>query len=268
MTNEQIVANNLMNGDEKKPLKLNLQLFAQDPPASGGEGGESGAGAGGGESGAGGDDGGQNQGEAPGSGGESGAGTNNNGSQKADEGSGSAPAKQRIDMFNPEDKTGEGEGSAGEDKNQEPKPGVPEKYEYQLPEGIQITPELDAQFSKIAKGLGLNQEQANQLIGLHTSILQSQIADHEKQIDTWADECKKRGLAGKTQLADAVRAVDTFGGGEFKDLLVQTGLQNHPAMQHFLQNIGGLLHEDTGTSGEKGHETEDLHAIFFPNSPK
>ena len=39
MKNEQIVANNLMNGDEKKPLKLNLQLFAQDPPAPGGEAG-------------------------------------------------------------------------------------------------------------------------------------------------------------------------------------------------------------------------------------
>ena len=266
MKDEQIVANNIMNGDESKPLKIDLQLFAEDPPASGGESaggdGSNGGGDGGGDAGAGT----QSQ-DPPATGGESSTGANNG--AKADEGSGGDPVK-RIDMFNPEEDKGksEGEGQAGEDKSQEQKPGVPEKYEYQLPEGIQITPELDAKFTSIAKDLGLNQDQANKLIGLHTSILQSQIADHEKQIDTWAGECKKRGLSGKEQLADAVRAVDTFGGGEFKDLLVQTGLQNHPAMQHFLQNIGGLLHEDTGTSGEKAHEKEDLHAMFFPNSPK
>ena len=258
---QQCDANNTMNGEAKQPLKLNLQLFAEDPAASGGEAaaatggssdGASDPAASGGEPAA---------GAAQGSEADTAAGSKAGGDEGKD-------PSGRIDMFGQKDSETKDDDQKADDGQSEQKPDVPEKYEYELPEGIEITPELDAKFTEIAKGLGLNQEQANKLIGLHTSILQSQIADHEKQIDAWAGECKQRGLTGKEQLSDAVRAVDTFGGGEFKDLLIQTGLQNHPAMQHFLQNIGGLLREDTGTSGDKGHSTEDLHSIFFPNSPK
>lgn len=251
---QQCDANNIMNGEAKKPLKLNLQLFAEDPAASGGDPAADTGSDGGGDPAAPGGD--------PAAGAAQGSETDPDAGSKA----GKDP-NSRIDMFGQHDDGAKDDGQKADDGQSEQKPDVPEKYEYELPEGIEITPELDAKFTEIAKGLGLNQEQANKMIGLHTSILQSQIADQEKQIDTWAEECKQRGLAGKEQLSDAVRAVDTFGGGEFKDLLIQTGLQNHPAMQSFLQNIGGLLREDTGTSGE-GHEKEDLHSIFFPNSPK
>lgn len=255
---QQCDANNIMNGDAKKPLKLNLQLFAEDPAASGGDPAADAGNDGNTDPAASGGD--------PAAGAAAGSETDPDAGSKPGGDEGKDP-NCRIDMFGQKDDGNKDDDSKAEDDQSKQKPDVPEKYEYELPEGIEITPELDAKFTEIAKGLGLDQEQANKLISLHTSILQSQIADQEKQIDSWAEECKQKGLAGKEQLSDAVRAVDTFGGGEFKDLLIQTGLQNHPAMQRFLQNIGGLLREDTGTSGE-GHEKEDLHSIFFPNSPK
>ncbi|MEG2255153.1 MAG: hypothetical protein RSC33_07495 [Vagococcus sp.] len=170
----------------------------------------------------------------------------------------------RINMFDDE---GNKDTNGSTDKDNEEKL-VPEKYEYELPEGIEITPEIDEKFSSIAKELNLTQEQANKLVGLHTSILQSQMQKQEEIMDSWAKECKNQGLVGREQMANAVRAVNTFGGGEFRDMLVQTGLQNHPSMQKFLQNIGDLIKEDDGSAGDNHQAKKELNAaeLFFKNS--
>lgn len=50
-------------------------------------------------------------------------------------------------------------------------PTVPDKYEFNLQEGLELSPELEADFTAIAKDAKLTQEQATKLIDLHSKVV-------------------------------------------------------------------------------------------------
>ena len=68
--------------------------------------------------------------------------------------------------------TGEGttddKGTADEADKDAAKPDVPEKYDLTVPEGYTVDDNLMAEFTGVAHELGLNNEQANKLAGMHT----------------------------------------------------------------------------------------------------
>lgn len=142
---------------------------------------------------------------------------------------------------------------------------VPDKYEFKLQDGLELTPELEADFTAIAKEAKLTQEQASKLIDLHSKVVLDVMHKQEEIVDGWTAECQKQGLISRENIAAAKLAVNTFGGSEAMQVLVNTGVANHPAIQKMLQNIGGLLMEDQPPDGQapKSKELGDAE-LFFP----
>lgn len=144
-------------------------------------------------------------------------------------------------------------------------PAVPDKYEFNLQEGLELSPELEADFTAIAKDAKLTQEQATKLIDLHSKVVLDVMHKQEEIVDGWTAECQKQGLISRENIAAAKLAVNTFGGGEAMQVLVNTGVANHPAIQKMLQNIGGLLMEDQPPDGQAPKSKEPADAeLFFP----
>lgn len=144
---------------------------------------------------------------------------------------------------------------------------VPEEYEFNLGEGLEISDDLKARFTEVAKGANLTQSQADALMKMHSDVVLDMMHQAEEQANNWASECEKQGLLTKENIAFAKSALTTFGGDEAKKVLVSTGAANHPAIQKMLQNIGSLLAEDKVPDGQEPPKQQKNDAdILFANS--
>lgn len=156
---------------------------------------------------------------------------------------------------------------AGEEQQKPEESVIPEEYEFKLGEGLSISDELKARFTKVAKEAKLTQAQANALLDMHSETMLELIKAGEDQAAEWEAECGKQGLLAKEKLGYAVEALNVFGGDEAKRVLIETGAVNHPAVMTMLQTIGELIHEDTNKEGASNPPVkEDLGAILFSNS--
>lgn len=145
---------------------------------------------------------------------------------------------------------------------------VPENYEFNLGEGLTITDEQKTAFTAIAKDAKLSQAQADSLLKMHSEIINGYMHEAEEVIEKNIAECQKQGLITKENLGFAKAAVDTFGGSEAMQVLIDTGAINHPAVCKLFVTIGQLISEDkpadTHVGGGKG--TPRAEDILFPNS--
>lgn len=145
---------------------------------------------------------------------------------------------------------------------------VPENYEFNLGEGLTITDEQKTAFTAIAKDAKLSQAQADSLLKMHREIINGYMHEAEEAIEKNIAECQKQGLITKENLGFAKAAVDTFGGSEAMQVLIDTGAINHPAVCKLFVTIGQLISEDkpadTHVGGGKG--TPRAEDILFPNS--
>lgn len=145
---------------------------------------------------------------------------------------------------------------------------VPENYEFNLGEGLTITDEQKTAFTAIAKDAKLSQAQADSLLKMHSEIINGYMHEAEEAIEKNIAECQKQGLITKENLGFAKAAVDTFGGSEAMQVLIDTGAINHPAVCKLFVTIGQLISEDkpadTHVGGGKG--TPRAEDILFPNS--
>ena len=126
--------------------------------------------------------------------------------------------------------------------------------------------ELQQQFTKIAHEAKLTQAQADLLIEMHCQQMLAMQQQAEETKNTWVNECTKQGLTKPENLRNAKLAVDTFGGGECMQALVESGVAYNPAVQRFLQNIGSLLQEDTAPDGKSVGGKSNAEDLLFPNS--
>lgn len=152
-----------------------------------------------------------------------------------------------------------GDGVAGE---------VPESYEFNLGEGLTITDEQKTAFTAIAKDAKLSQAQADSLLKMHSEIINGYMHAAEDAVEKNIAECQKLGLTSRENLGFARTAVNTFGGSEAMQVLIDTGAINHPAVCKLFVTIGQLISEDkpadTHVGGGKG--TPRAEDILFPNS--
>ena len=152
-----------------------------------------------------------------------------------------------------------GDGGAGE---------VPENYEFNLGEGLTITDDQKTAFTAIAKDAKLTQAQADSLLKMHSEIINGYMHAAEDAIEKNIAECEKLGLTSQENLGFARTAVNTFGGSEAMQVLIDTGAINHPAVCKLFVTIGQLISEDkpadTHVGGGKG--TPRAEDILFPNS--
>jgi hypothetical protein len=145
---------------------------------------------------------------------------------------------------------------------------VPESYEFNLGEGLTITDEQKTAFTAIAKDAKLSQAQADSLLKMHSEIINGYMHAAEDAVEKNIAECEKLGLTSQENLGFARTAVNTFGGSEAMQVLIDTGAINHPAVCKLFVNIGQLISEDkpadTHVGGGKG--TPRAEDILFPNS--
>lgn len=146
-----------------------------------------------------------------------------------------------------------------------PPSSVPEAYEFNLPDGLTISDEQKAAFTVVAKEAKMSQEQANSLLKMHADIVMEQQRQAEEIKNQWMNECANQGLNTPENLAAAKIAVDTFGGGDAMNALIESGAAYHPAVQAFLQRIGHLLKEDNAPDG-KAATQQTAADLLFANS--
>ena len=145
---------------------------------------------------------------------------------------------------------------------------VPENYEFNLGEGLTITDEQKTAFTAIAKDAKLSQAQADSLLKMHSEIINGYLHAAEDAVEKNIAECEKLGLTSQENLGFARTAVNTFGGSEAMQVLIDTGAINHPAVCKLFVTIGQLISEDkpadTHVGGGKG--TPRAEDILVPNS--
>lgn len=204
-----------------------------------------------------------------------------------------------------DDGAGDSEGSAdasGEtgDGAEASADGLPEKYELTAPEGFEINEAVLSEATPVFKELGLGNEQAQKLMPLGAKLIESHEqakADEFAAVRAgWAQETKADKDIGGANLKDtqrlAAKALDTFVGpqyllddkgekvlgqdgkpipNEFRQLLNESGMGDHPAMARFLRKVGEAVAEDgtiaRGNSGPAVPKSRE-EALYPDDVPK
>lgn len=164
----------------------------------------------------------------------------------------------------------DGEGEKAKDGEAAKAAVVPEAYEFKLPEGVTLDAERAEEFSTVAKGLGLTQEQAQKLVDLDVKRSADQVAAHAETVKGWTNELKADKDYGGDKLpatlASCKQVMDTFATPALREYLDATGLGNHPELVRFAAKIGKGLSEDTFVKGGTTTTGARDAKAFYPNS--
>lgn len=168
----------------------------------------------------------------------------------------------------------EGEGQ-GSDKPEGDKPqGAPEKYEFTAPDGLKLDDGVMTEFAEVAKELNLPQDQAQKVIDkLAPKIAERQQAQFQETLQglrtQWAEQSRADKEFGGDNLAEnlgtAKKALDTFASPEFRQLLNESGMGNHPEVIRTFMRVGKAISEDKLVTGTKAAKANDARAMY-PNS--
>jgi hypothetical protein len=152
---------------------------------------------------------------------------------------------------------------------------TPDYADFQLPDDVQLDQQLFGEFTKTAKAIGLNQDQAQQLINMGAQLSQKIMAQAQEaqiqRVNAWADETRNDKEIGGDQLqqnlATAKKAMDAFGSDELIAVLDSTGLGNHPAIIKAFVKAGKAVSEDTLMPGGAQVPTaqKSLAQTLYPN---
>lgn len=151
---------------------------------------------------------------------------------------------------------------------------VPETYEaYKLPEGVQVDEALLGEFNAVAKELGLTQAEAQKLVDLQAKTAAAGETGREEflaqalktQSDAWVNEIKSDPELGGAKfdatVSTAVKAISTFFGDDFRQLLNDSGIGNNPALIRGMHKIGLAISEDKLViPGSDASATENVSA--------
>lgn len=126
-----------------------------------------------------------------------------------------------------------------------------------LPEGLKYDENLEKGFKDAAHVAGLTNTQAKSLHDFYNTYIGKEFeASNEKGTamkEEWTKELKQEfGKAFDERTDLAKRAVDKFGGDDFKKYLDETGMGNNPMLVKLFANIGELIAEGKGDTGESG----------------
>ena len=142
-----------------------------------------------------------------------------------------------------------------------------------LPKGVTIDSEALAAVAPVARELNLSNDGLSKLVGVYAETVLPRVTQQiTDQVNTdvaalrsaWATDARAAVLggtnaAGETVTPDpifggkplkdvqtvAARALDRFGGAEFREFIDANGLGNHPQMLRFAYQAGALIGEDT-----------------------
>lgn len=148
-------------------------------------------------------------------------------------------------------------------------------YELKLPEGSSLDASYLEQTKALAKELGLSQEAAQKLVerdsGLMSSAHERNMAKVRENTEQWAKDAQADKEIGgnnfQSSVTDAKTALDKFGTPEFKNLLNQSGVGNHPELIRLLSRVGKAMREDkmVTTSSQPARAQKSFAEAFYPS---
>lgn len=143
-------------------------------------------------------------------------------------------------------------------------------YEYQMPEGMALDKSAADALTALAKERGLMPEDAQKFADIGVQMVQRQAEAHARTVEQWVEQVKTDpeigGAKFDASLAVANQAMAKFGTPELKDVLLASGLGNHPAVVKFFYQVGTLISQDTHVSGKASPAAEtDAARIMFPS---
>ena len=156
--------------------------------------------------------------------------------------------------------TGLSDTQTPEDREPKPAPQVQDPSSYNQitwPEDFSFQPDRVEAFKTLAAELKLSSEQVQKLVDFEAAAVRdsaTKTTDEKRQIIAdWARQTKSLyGAKLEEEISFALRAADTFGGPDFRALLEDTGLGNHPVMIRTLVGIGRCISEDACPGGQPG----------------
>lgn len=188
---------------------------------------------------------------------------------------GAATEQQATDGQQTQDAatTAEGNDNQGNDgENKDTKPEVPEKYEFTMPDGVQMDDAAVNAYSEFAKEAGLTQEAAQNLMTKLAPVMQARMTESVQQARSAWEEASKAdkefgGDKLQENLAVAQKAMKAFGSPELRTLLNESGLGNHPEIIRVFYKAGKTISEDnfvpSGTKPQSG--AKDPAKSLYPN---
>lgn len=148
------------------------------------------------------------------------------------------------------------------------KAGAPEVYEFKAAEGQTFDPEFLKGYSEVARELNLTQEAAQTMIDKVGPVLaQQQQAQIARVRSEWAEASKVDAEFGGAKfdenLAIAKQSIDKFATPEFKQMLDDTGLGNHPEWIRYCYRVSKAFAPDNFEGGHKegGAAPKDFNSM-------
>ena len=194
-----------------------------------------------------------------------------------------APVTEEISAEQTEEGAGEEESKtllSGDEGEGEGDNVVPEKYEFEPPEGVEVDPSKIEVFGETAKELGLNQKQFQQLVEYDiqrsAAALEEMSTQFSERINHWAEDTKAdKELGGENldeNLGLAKRAIDTFGSPQLAKLIDVPsadnpdglGLGNHPEVIRLFYRVGRAISESDLVTGDNKIEGRDSLEKMYP----
>lgn len=153
--------------------------------------------------------------------------------------------------------------------------GAPEKYEFKLPEGVQMDGKGIGAFSEVAKELNLTQDAAQKVLDKMGPVIAGRHAEALTQAKAqWVEAAQTDKEYGGDKLSEnlavAKKALDTFGSPELRTLLNESGLGNHPEIIRAFFKAGKAISMDKFVPAGGGSPKGQRHAAdaLYPNQQR
>lgn len=151
----------------------------------------------------------------------------------------------------------------------------PDAYaDFVMPEGVELDSDLLGAATPILKELNATQEQAQKLADAVAAQVQasseSQVDAFNQLMNDWQEQSKNDKEFGGDKFEENVgiarSAIDKFGTPEFKQLLEEHGVGNHPEVIRFMVKVGKLTAEDVpGGTTTPTSKAQDRVSLLYPN---
>ena len=120
---------------------------------------------------------------------------------------------------------------------------VPEKYEFDLPEDLEIDPAVNTELQAALKEAKLPPDQAKKLVNLHVKTVRAQQEAFDRTLQSWSDETMTAlGDTAPEVFGHAKAALERFDKqGKIRELLNSSGLGNRVEFVRLFEQIGRNL---------------------------
>lgn len=149
-------------------------------------------------------------------------------------------------------------------------PVIPETYTFNNAEGQAIEGEEAENYGRLAKGMGLTQEQAQKFYDLTQEHVAAMVAKADRiGIEATLSDTELGGQNLETTRASVSRALKAYATPEFRNVIKTMGLSNNPEILRFLKRVGEGLGQDSRFAGSTVSPSRAPNPYpFYDNSPE